>query len=47
VDSPNNIGGFMLIDTATNLPVDGFKFDLAAEYVIEHCKANDVAIAAS
>jgi hypothetical protein len=37
VNSPDNIGGFMLINPMTNCPVDGFKFDLSAEYVMDYC----------
>jgi hypothetical protein len=32
----DNYGGFMLIDPATNGAVDSIRFDLSAEYVIEH-----------
>jgi hypothetical protein len=35
VDSFDNFGGFTLVDPRTNGVVDGFRFDLSAEYVIE------------
>jgi hypothetical protein len=35
VDSADNFGGFTLVDPRTNCVVDGFRFDLSAEYVIE------------
>jgi hypothetical protein len=37
VNSPDNLGGFMLVDPRTNVPADGFKYDLSAEYVIGYC----------
>lgn len=41
VDSPDNLGGFMLVDPSTNFAVDGFKFDLTAEYVIDYCSDDE------
>ena len=38
-DTIDNVGGYMLIDPYTNIPLDGFKFDLSAEYVIEFCES--------
>ena len=35
--SVDNLGGFMLINPESNFPVDGFRFDLTANYVIEYC----------
>jgi hypothetical protein len=35
----DNCGGFMPLDPFTNIPVDGIKFDLSAEYVIEFCES--------
>jgi hypothetical protein len=32
----DNYGGFMLVDPSTGAAVDGTRFDLSAEYVIEH-----------
>jgi hypothetical protein len=40
VYSPDNLGGFMLVDPRTNFPVDGFKFDLSAEYVVGYCSGD-------
>lgn len=40
VNSPDNIGGFMLVDPRTNFAVDGFRFDLSAEYVIDCCSGD-------
>jgi hypothetical protein len=37
VGNPDNVGGFMLVDPMTNFPVDGFKYDLSAEYVLDYC----------
>jgi hypothetical protein len=37
VGSPDNVGGFMLVDPMTNFSVDGFKYDLSAEYVLDYC----------
>ena len=37
VGSPDNVGGFMLVDPMTNFPEDGFKYDLSAEYVLDYC----------
>jgi hypothetical protein len=34
----DNFGGFMLIDGHTNNVVDGERFDLSAEDVIDHCR---------
>jgi len=36
--SCDNQGGFMLVDPYTNSVVDGVRFDLTAEQVIERCK---------
>jgi hypothetical protein len=35
--SIDNLGGFMLIEPDGNYPVDGFRYDLTAEYVIDYC----------
>ena len=35
--SVDNLGGFMLINPESNFPVEGFRFDLTANYVIEYC----------
>jgi hypothetical protein len=35
--SVDNLGGFMLLDPWTNFVVDGARFDLTANYVIEYC----------
>ena len=35
--SVDNLGGFMLINPESNNPVNGFRFDLTAEYVLEYC----------
>ena len=40
LDTIDNRGGYMLIEPIPNIPVDGFKFDLSAEYVIEFCEAD-------
>jgi hypothetical protein len=37
VGSPDNVGGFMLVDPMTNFSEDGFKYDLSAEYVLDYC----------
>ena len=37
--SVDNKGGFMLIEPICNIVVDGVRFDLSAQYVIEYCKA--------
>ena len=37
VGSIYNLGGFMLIDPMTNCVVDGSRYDVSAEYVIEYC----------
>ena len=36
-DTVDNLGGFMLVDPMTNLVVNGSRFDLSAEYVIDYC----------
>jgi hypothetical protein len=36
-NSIDNHGGFMLVDPMTNFAVDGFRYDLTPEYVIEYC----------
>ena len=36
--SIDNYGQFILIDPSTNFPVEGFRFDMTAEEVIEYCK---------
>ena len=38
-NSVDNLGGFMLVDPMTNFVVDGSRFDLSAEYVIDYCSA--------
>ena len=35
--SVDNLGGFMLINPESNNPVNGVRFDLTAEYVLEYC----------
>jgi hypothetical protein len=35
--SVDNFGGFMLIDPYTNCVVEGSRFDLSAEWVIDYC----------
>ena len=37
-DSPDNQGGFMIVDPSTNFPAAGFKYDMSAEDVIDWCK---------
>jgi hypothetical protein len=37
----DNYGGFMLVDPRTNLAVDGTRYDLSAEYVIDFCRAEE------
>jgi hypothetical protein len=37
VGSPDNRGGFMLIDPNTNSVIDGDRFQLSAEDVIDYC----------
>ena len=37
-DSADNFGGFMLIDPYRNIIMDGEKFDLSAQDVIEYCQ---------
>lgn len=39
--SIDNLGGFMLVDPRTNFAVDGFKYDLSAEYVIDYCSDDE------
>jgi hypothetical protein len=36
----DNLGGFMLIDPYINAMVDGSRFDMSAEEVLEHCSSN-------
>jgi hypothetical protein len=36
-DSIDNMGGFMLVDPATNAVVAGSRFDMDAESVINYC----------
>jgi hypothetical protein len=36
----DNLGGFMLIDPYINAVVDGSRFDMSAEEVLEHCSSN-------
>jgi hypothetical protein len=38
-NSIDNFGGFMLVDPYSNLVVDGSRFDLSAEYVIDYCRS--------
>jgi hypothetical protein len=38
-NSLDNLGGFMLVDPMTNFVVDGSRYDLSAEYVIDYCSA--------
>lgn len=40
VGTIDNHGGFVLIDPYTNAVVDGSRFDLSAEEVLEHCSSN-------
>jgi hypothetical protein len=37
-DPLDNLGGFMLVDPATNFAQAGFKYDLSAEDVIDYCR---------
>ena len=39
--SVDNLGGFMLINPEMNIPVDGERFDLSAQYVLEYCAMID------
>jgi hypothetical protein len=32
-----NLGGYMIVDPRTKIPVAGFRYDLSAEAVIEYC----------
>jgi hypothetical protein len=41
--SIDNYGGFMLVDPYTNGAVDGVRYDLSAEDVIERCRDLDAA----
>lgn len=34
-----NLGGFMIVDPRSNIPVAGFRYDLSPEEVIEFCNA--------
>jgi hypothetical protein len=36
-DTIDNYGGFVLIEPYTNVVVDGSRYDLTAEYIIEYC----------
>jgi hypothetical protein len=38
VDTIDNFGGYRLIDPWLNVCIDGERFDLSAEYVIESCE---------
>jgi hypothetical protein len=38
IGSLDNCGEFMLIDPRTNCPVDGYRYDMTAEEVIEYCR---------
>lgn len=40
-DSPDNQGGFMILDPSTRSPVFGDRWDLSAEAVIEYCASAD------
>jgi hypothetical protein len=40
-NSIDNFGGFMLIDPYSNLVVDGNRYDLSAEYVIDYRRSED------
>jgi hypothetical protein len=35
--SPDNLGGFMLVDPTTNFAVEGFTYNLTAEFVLAYC----------
>jgi len=37
VDSPDNLGGFMIVDPERNFAVAGFRYDLSSEGVIDYC----------
>jgi hypothetical protein len=39
--SIDNYGGFMLVDPYNNVVVDGSRYDLSAEYVIDYCQPED------
>jgi hypothetical protein len=39
-DVLENLGGFMIVDPRSNIPVAGFKYDLSAEAVIDFCTAD-------
>jgi hypothetical protein len=39
--SIDNYGGFMLVDPYSNVVVDGGRYDLSAEYVIDYCQPDD------
>jgi hypothetical protein len=41
VNTIDNFGSFMLVDPSTNFAVDGIRYDLSAEYVIEFCAERD------
>jgi hypothetical protein len=40
-NSIDNHGGFMLVDPYSNVIVDGSRYDLSAEYVIDYCRPDD------
>jgi hypothetical protein len=40
-NSIDNSGGFMLVDPYSNVVVDGSRYDLSAEYVIDYCRSED------
>jgi hypothetical protein len=40
-NSIDNYGGFMLVDPYSNVVVDGSRYDLSAEYVIDYCQSED------
>ncbi|MFI5300547.1 MAG: hypothetical protein ACHREM_20875 [Polyangiales bacterium] len=41
VPNSDNFGDYMLIDVASNLVVRGYRFDMTAAEVIQHCAAVD------
>jgi hypothetical protein len=41
LDAHDNYGGFMLVDPYSNVVVDGGRYDLSAEYVIDYCQPDD------
>jgi len=40
-NSIDNFGGFMLVDPFLNCVVDGYRYDLSAEYVIDRCQRSE------